>query len=456
MFAANSCIRQTFGSDGHRLRFLYSTVVEPIFSYGASVWISAMRTKAVVKKLRSFLLSLCRMITGTFRSAPYSSLVLLSNLLPIELRLLEIAACRFISVPANAPFAISAKEIICKPLPSLALFPKTEVSSLPHSANHPPWKLKICSSNIPSVMVPLLPSVPGTLQLFFATLCSNSNPSFAVVATDSLGIKSVYEASLQSSISHRQASCISLLKALKFIQASLPTYSSCNLFLSASSSILLPATPLYPEEVTALVSLSALGPFCHLFLAAHPSSAGFLLAVSRAKSPSICLLVHPTFSPKFWKNSVKDHLLAVWNNEWMTAKSGSTTRSFFPDVFAARSLLMLRSNVLANQLITGHCRLNHHLFRLGYAPAPTCDCGWPDENTFHFLFDCPRFSSLRGNLIHPLPVQDEEAVQQREPRFQNHPGTYPYAQRRARKASFRFASVSRWGLGTLGSSRAGS
>jgi hypothetical protein len=28
-------------------------------------------------------------------------------------------------------------------------------------------------------MVPLLPSVPGTLQLFVATLCSSSNPSFA-------------------------------------------------------------------------------------------------------------------------------------------------------------------------------------------------------------------------------------------------------------------------------------
>jgi hypothetical protein len=173
-------------------------------------------------------------------------------------------------------------------------------------------------------------------------LCSSSNPSFAVMVTDSIGIKSVYEASLPSSISHRQASCISLLKALKVIQASQPTYSSCNLFLSAISSILLPATPLYPEEVTALVSLSALGPFCHLFLAANPSSAGFLLAVSRAKSPSNCLMVHPTFSPKFCKNSVKDHLLAVWNNEWMTAKTGSSTRSFFPDVLAARSLLMLR------------------------------------------------------------------------------------------------------------------
>ncbi len=54
---------------------------------------------------------------------------------------------------------------------------------------------------------------------------------------------------------------------------------------------------------------------------------------------------------------------------------------------------------MANQLITGHCRLNHHLFRLGYALTPACDCGWPDENTFHFLFDCPRFSSLRGKLI---------------------------------------------------------
>jgi hypothetical protein len=103
----------------------------------------------------------------------------------------------------------------------------------------------------------------------------------------------------------------------------------------------------------------------------------------------------------------------VWNNEWVTAKTGSTAHSFFPDVYAAHSPLKLRSNVLANQLITGHCRLNHQLYRLGYAPAPGCDCGWPDENIFHFLFNCPRFSSHRGKLIsafanskvtwHPLP-----------------------------------------------------
>jgi hypothetical protein len=54
MFAASSCIRQAFDSDGHRLRFLYSTVFEPIFSYGASVWISAVRDKAAVKKNSGF------------------------------------------------------------------------------------------------------------------------------------------------------------------------------------------------------------------------------------------------------------------------------------------------------------------------------------------------------------------------------------------------------------------
>jgi hypothetical protein len=79
------------------------------------------------------------MITGTFKSAPSSSLFLLSNLLPIELRLLEIVACRFLSVPANAPFASSAKEIICKHLPFLAVSPKNLVTSLPHLANQPPW-----------------------------------------------------------------------------------------------------------------------------------------------------------------------------------------------------------------------------------------------------------------------------------------------------------------------------
>jgi hypothetical protein len=43
----------------------YSTTVEPIFTYGCSVWASFLRNKASVKKIRSFQRSICRMITIT-------------------------------------------------------------------------------------------------------------------------------------------------------------------------------------------------------------------------------------------------------------------------------------------------------------------------------------------------------------------------------------------------------
>jgi hypothetical protein len=50
LLAINGCVRQYFGKDPSRLRFLYSSVVEPIVTYGCSVWISIVKKKAGQKK----------------------------------------------------------------------------------------------------------------------------------------------------------------------------------------------------------------------------------------------------------------------------------------------------------------------------------------------------------------------------------------------------------------------
>lgn len=90
--AVSSCLRQFLGYDSRRLRFLYNSAVEPIFTYGCSVWASVLCTKAGVKKIRSFQRIICRVITRSFKAVPTESLILLSNLLPLDLRILEISS----------------------------------------------------------------------------------------------------------------------------------------------------------------------------------------------------------------------------------------------------------------------------------------------------------------------------------------------------------------------------
>jgi hypothetical protein len=53
------------------------------------------------------------MISSSFKTAPTESLILLlSNLLPIDLKILEIATLRYLATPANECFYCSSRNYI--------------------------------------------------------------------------------------------------------------------------------------------------------------------------------------------------------------------------------------------------------------------------------------------------------------------------------------------------------
>ena len=88
----------------------------------------------------------------------------------------------------------------------------------------------------------------------------------------------------------------------------------------------------------------------------------------------------------------------LWKKEWSESSHGWVTRQFFPappgpGLLAARPL----SHQLT-QVLTGHCRLNAHMHKMGLVSSPACECGYRDETVRHFLFDCPAFDRQRGGL----------------------------------------------------------
>ena len=50
-------------------------------------------------------------------------------------------------------------------------------------------------------------------------------------------------------------------------------------------------------------------------------------------------------------------------------------------------------------LVTGHCMLQEHVYKLGLSFTPTCVCLTGDESVAHFLFDCPLYVNLRKELV---------------------------------------------------------
>jgi hypothetical protein len=51
------------------------------------------------------------------------------------------------------------------------------------------------------------------------------------------------------------------------------------------------------------------------------------------------------------------------------------------------------------EILTGHCRLNHHLHKIKKISSSICECGQDTETVEHFLFHCIRFTDQRALLI---------------------------------------------------------
>jgi hypothetical protein len=88
-------LRATCGFDRRRFFHLYYTSVEPILLYGCSVWAPTLSTKKGIKLLRSFQRLFAASVTKAFQTSSIESLLVLSNSLPLDLRVLEISILRF-------------------------------------------------------------------------------------------------------------------------------------------------------------------------------------------------------------------------------------------------------------------------------------------------------------------------------------------------------------------------
>ena len=94
-FVVQNCVRQAWGCDPNRLCFLYSSTVEPILTYGCAIWSAALQRKQNLKLLRSVQRTAAIFITRSFKSVSTESLLIMSNLFPIDLKILGITALRY-------------------------------------------------------------------------------------------------------------------------------------------------------------------------------------------------------------------------------------------------------------------------------------------------------------------------------------------------------------------------
>ena len=62
----------------------------------------------------------------------------------------------------------------------------------------------------------------------------------------------------------------------------------------------------------------------------------------------------------------------------------------------------LSANISHTKLRVNASNLNAHLFSLQKVDSPSCSCGYPSENTKHFLLTCPLYQNQRDSLFQTL------------------------------------------------------
>ena len=120
LFTLKKCLRATWGANSHRLRFLIAATVDPIVLYGCSVWASFLNTKCGVKKLRAYQRSITISIAKSFKTAPTDALLVIANIIPIDLRILQLSTLRFRS-DSMKPFVNSSFRWLLKNFPNDSL-----------------------------------------------------------------------------------------------------------------------------------------------------------------------------------------------------------------------------------------------------------------------------------------------------------------------------------------------
>ena len=425
----------TWGLNPKTCNWMYNTVIRPILTYCSSIWIRATNTDVNRKKLRRVQALALRIMTGAMPSTPFNSLNYLTNTTDIIIFLKGEAAKGAARLHAYESWSLET-------LPS-----KGTIKAHTTINNNFMADLDIPRSITRDLTIPTLNlernydiTTPGDniaeyriqLQQTIDNLPSDSITCYTDGSRTDTGCGAGYIITTNNNNTTIHETSYKLPDYCTVFQAELTAIREACRYLATTTNkhIIIWTDSLSSIEAVKTLSIrSRTTKECHealnnlgisntlelRWIAAHTGLWGNERADELAKlgTTSDTILNCP-IPHSYIKKQINDKVSRLNEEEWKH-NGPRHTKMILGNKQAKiiRDLNTLKNNKkdyrTAIQLITGHCGLNKHLYKMKKTDSCECPlCGHEEESVSHFLGQCPAIAQLRGQYFNDyyLSVND--------------------------------------------------
>ncbi|XP_026331273.1 uncharacterized protein LOC113238652 [Hyposmocoma kahamanoa] len=373
------------------VRIIYTATIEPILLYAASVWAPAVTKVCVKRKLDAMQRGFAQKICKAYRTVSLNSALLLSGILPLDLRVREAAslyeARNGVPQPALADWEVERRTPVTEadhPAERLSLEFHTLVDQEQVDANsHYDIRIFTDGSKIGG-------RVGASLSLW------NSKNEITAVKLSLPSFCTVYQAEL-----------LALCEASRVLTKR--TERKYAIYCDSRAAIQTVTGPesLHPLAVQTRNNIKTLyqqnKTVTLYWIKAHAGLEGNERADELAKEAALKSKKRYNYDQcpvSFVKRSIRLRSLDEWNSRYKNSNTASITKIFFPDAIAAHKIVRkIEMTGVMTQTMTGHGGFSEYLKRFKCKENSSCICE-PDkvETVPHILLDCPVFAPERFNI----------------------------------------------------------
>lgn len=385
----------TWGLNGEIVRTIYVAVIEPIVTYAASAWSQATELQMIIDRLNALQRGFAQKICKAYRTVSLTSALVLSGLLPLDLRVQEAASLYKSKKGLTKDYLPAGRE----------LEKRVNYLDFPHPSKLVSTEYELIEDMNDQILEdhhvagPCIYTDGSKIDGNVGAACTWWNE----------GMESSHALySLHPSCTVFQSEMYALHRAVEMVKTNRNENVVTILSDSRSSLDLLrnpkSTHPLSKTIKESIQQIRAEGRQVRLcWLRAHVGTAGNERADELAKEAALQASDAPDYDGvpvSYVKRKIREESVRKWQDRYDFSSTGSVTKVFFPNVDKAyRIVRKTKLTPRHVQALTGHGGMAEYLHRFKLCSSPGCECD-PEiiESVWHVLLECPRFSAARREL----------------------------------------------------------